>query len=282
MMAKMYYSVEEAAEKLGISQEELAGLVEQGQLMVYADGANKVYRADEVDALAGPAEAEPAGTVEEAEEVELTPAGDEDVVTLSEAEEAPTPGKDDTVITSEGISIFDDEDLEVESADPMAKTSLAPSVEDQISLEGVGSGSGLLDLTRESDDTSLGAEVLDHIDAEAAIPSSAGVEEAIAEVPYGEPEPVVVEAPTVVEEVDPTSGAFSGLIVAAALIMLVAAAVALATMLGIVPAYVEALQENILIFLAASVVVGVIAAVIGFVLGKSVAARAEALQRSEM
>jgi hypothetical protein len=34
---------------------------------------------------------------------------------------------------------------------------------DELSLEGVGSGSGLLDLTRESDDTSLGAELLDEI-----------------------------------------------------------------------------------------------------------------------
>ena len=33
----------------------------------------------------------------------------------------------------------------------------------KLSLESVGSGSGLLDLTRESDDTSLGAELLDEI-----------------------------------------------------------------------------------------------------------------------
>src|SRR4029079_13907742 len=34
---------------------------------------------------------------------------------------------------------------------------------DQISLEGTGSGSGPLDLTRENGDTSLGAELLDEI-----------------------------------------------------------------------------------------------------------------------
>ena len=45
----------------------------------------------------------------------------------------------------------------------MAKPQIAPALEEQIATEGVGSGSGLLDLTRESDDTSLGAEVLDNI-----------------------------------------------------------------------------------------------------------------------
>lgn len=49
-------------------------------------------------------------------------------------------------------------------ADPSAQTAISGgSFADQVSLEGVGSGSGLLDLTRESDDTSLGAELLDEI-----------------------------------------------------------------------------------------------------------------------
>jgi hypothetical protein len=45
----------------------------------------------------------------------------------------------------------------------MAQTNITAGIGDQVSLEGVGSGSGLLDLTRESDDTSLGAELLDEI-----------------------------------------------------------------------------------------------------------------------
>jgi hypothetical protein len=44
----------------------------------------------------------------------------------------------------------------------MAQTNISSGIRDQIDLQGVGSGSGLLDLTRESDDTSLGA-VLDEI-----------------------------------------------------------------------------------------------------------------------
>lgn len=81
---------------------------------------------------------------------------------LDEPEKGEGDSKEDTVITSVGISVFDDDEIEID-VDPLAKTRISPSVEDQISLEGVGSGSGLLDLTRESDDTSLGAELLDEI-----------------------------------------------------------------------------------------------------------------------
>ena len=62
----------------------------------------------------------------------------------------------------QGINVFGD-DTHM-SADPMAQTAMPGlgSVAD-LNLEGIGSGSGLLDLTRESDDTSLGAELLDEI-----------------------------------------------------------------------------------------------------------------------
>jgi hypothetical protein len=61
-----------------------------------------------------------------------------------------------------GVNVFGDMD-DTPRADPMAQTSIGSGIQDQINLEGVGSGSGLLDLTRESDDTSLGAELLDEI-----------------------------------------------------------------------------------------------------------------------
>ena len=47
--------------------------------------------------------------------------------------------------------------------DDSAETRVADAVDEELSLESVGSGSGLLDLTRESDDTSLGAELLDEV-----------------------------------------------------------------------------------------------------------------------
>jgi hypothetical protein len=59
-----------------------------------------------------------------------------------------------------GINVFGDDD---EKVDPMAQTAISSAPMADLNLEGIGSGSGLLDLTRESDDTSLGAELLDEI-----------------------------------------------------------------------------------------------------------------------
>ncbi|GAG26026.1 unnamed protein product, partial [marine sediment metagenome] len=211
MAEKMYYSEEEAAAKLGVEIEQLTNFARDGKLQQYQDGAKKVYRADQVNELATQK------TAGETGEIELAPADTAvgDAVSLSDTEAPAEPGKEDTVITAEGISIFDDEDLEIEAADPMAKTQIAPSLEDQISLEGVGSGSGLLDLTRESDDTSLGAEVLDHIDMDSGI--GPGLE---AEMPDAEfappPEPTAVEAPILMEAIDATAGLFSGFVVGSA------------------------------------------------------------------
>ena len=273
-MAKMYYTEEEVAEKLGIGAEEIQKLVEQAKLRVYADGAKRMYKADEVDAMVPTA----AG---ESGEIELTPADSaaQDVVTLSDADKPPAPaGKEDTVITTEGISIFDDEDLEIEAADPMAKTSVAPTAEDEVSVEGVGSGSGLLDLTREPDDTSLGA-VLEDISVESAVGSSAAVE-AVIDVPGAEePEFAGAEAPTVVEVIDASAGAFSGAVFGACLVMLVMGAVALAAMLRATPKYMGTLQQNLPAFLGAAGVVVIMLAVGGYFIGKSAAERAAAMQR---
>lgn len=89
------------------------------------------------------------------------------------AEEPPAPAK-------KGISVFDDDEIEID-ADPMGETQISDTVEE---LEGIGSGSGLLDLTRESDDTSLGAELLDVIS-----PTGEG-----AEAVEDDDEPEIIEA----------------------------------------------------------------------------------------
>ena len=269
---KMYYSEEETIEKLGITSEELQKMVQEGKLHAYLDGSRKVYKAEEVDALS---------PQQEQEVVELTPAEDttQDAVPLSEAEK--TEGEDrkeETVISAEGINVFDEQDLEVPTADPMAKTTIAPGlIEDQVSLEGAGSGSGLLDLTRESDDTSLGAEVLEHIDMESAVPSSSAALEAITEEPPAE---APAEAPVLVEEIDPTSGMFSGLAIGACVVMLVMGAVVIAAMMGTVPPYVDALRKNWSAFIVVAGVVMVIPAIVGYLLGKSSAQGKQSVKSS--
>ena len=65
-----------------------------------------------------------------------------------------------------GITIFEDDD----DIDPSAQTSIGSAgSSDQVNLEGIGSGSGLLDLTQEPDDTSFGAETFDEIMPEGSV-----------------------------------------------------------------------------------------------------------------
>ena len=274
---KMYYSEEETAEKLSVGADELAGLAREGKLQQYKDGSRIVYRADQVDGLLGGPRLDDTG------EIELAPSDTTagDAVSLAEAERIPSePGKEDTVITAEGISIFDDEDLEIEAADPMAKTQIAPSLEDQISLEGVGSGSGLLDLTRESDDTSLGAEVLDHIDMESGV--SAALEAEAGPEPYAAAagEAAAMEAPVYVEAIDAGAGLFGGLIVGAAIIGLMLAVVAISTMFDLSFSVVKTMNSQMPIVIGAAVGVMIAAGVIGFAMGKSMAARQAAMRRA--
>jgi len=273
-MAKMYYDEGEVIQKLRVTSMELLTMVRDGKLRAYADGARKMFKVADIDALtpAGEAEVELAPT-EPDEPIALDAAAAEPI-TLDAADATGSTmgaGKGDTVITSEGISIFDDEDLEIELADPMAKTQIAPSIEDRISLDSVTGGSGLLDLTRESDDTSLGAEVLDHIDMETGEIASASVEsvaESIAVEAEIETAPQMqMVAP--VDVFDPTAGAFTGIAAVGALVMLLVSLVALGNLTGTVPGYLESLGTQLGVVAGVAAVLAGVAAVIGYVVGKS-------------
>jgi hypothetical protein len=187
--------------------------------------------------------------------------------TLSDSSTPPT--KHDTVITSEGISIFDDEDLEIETADPMAKTQIAPSLDEQIGGEGASAGSGLLDLTRESDDTSLGAEVLGHIDMESGEAAAPSVDSVADSIP-GEPEAAApaIETVMVIDRPDPSAGPFTGMAVGAAVVLLLLCALATALISGIRPAFVQMLGLKVMYVLAAAVVLVGAGLAVGALMGK--------------
>ncbi len=267
MGKKMYYNEQEAADRLHISTEELAKYVRDNKVRVFPDGPRKMYKVDEVDKLAGPAE----------DEIQLSPAGG-DTISIKDTEPARPAGKEDTVITAEGISIFDDEDLELEAADPMAKTQIAPSLEDQVAMEGVGSGSGLLDLTRERDDTSLGAEVLGHIDTDSTI----GSESPASETGSGGAavQQVVVE-PTIVQAPDPTAGLFGGIAAALMLVSMLIGAMGLAVVASKpdIPGLIKMIYENITTIVGVGAGMVIVFGGIGFALGKA-NAKQQAMRRA--
>ena len=51
-MGKMYYTEEEAAAKLGVTTEAMADFVRDSKLRVFPDGMKRMFRVDEVDAMA--------------------------------------------------------------------------------------------------------------------------------------------------------------------------------------------------------------------------------------
>jgi hypothetical protein len=176
-MAQEFLSIEEAQQKLGMSEADLRSLVVEGKLREFRQQGQVLYRREDIEALAAPppdlggsdeltlepAEGSDAGVLSGG--MDLTGG---DLLSLAEDEEESKPSgeedakKDDTVVTSIGVNVFEGEELALE-ADPAAKTVLSESDSGPLAVDSGASGSGLLDLTRESDDTSLGAELLDEI-----------------------------------------------------------------------------------------------------------------------
>ncbi len=139
-----------------------------------------------------------------------------------------------------GINVFGDEHPNI---DPMAQTAISSAPVADLNLESVGSGSGLLDLTRESDDTSLGAELLDEISPgaakkpRAAGPPDTGAMTAVGgsgaglEAPRGG---VVRGAGIVYREVDdPWSGALGGAALGVSLVLIYGLFVLVSSVFGV-------------------------------------------------
>jgi hypothetical protein len=172
-----------------------------------------------------------------------------------------------------GINVFTADDS-IEHADPGAQTAITPA--DQVNLEGVGSGSGLLDLTRESDDTSLGAELLDEIQpgakskgrraaSESGIASASEISDSRRAVT---PPAMYVEAP------DPLAPALGGMAFGAAVFALIGGLVLTAGTLGARPALVDMIAgkpaDNRSMFVIFGIGIGmsIVFGLIGLVAGK--------------
>lgn len=209
-MAKMFYTLEEAAEKLGKSQDEVREMSESGQLQEFRDRDKLMFKVDQVDLLSsdeGGDAADMSSMIPLADDLGKSDdsgddfdldLGDDDEDSSSSGEAKSSEGAAQSGALSleesaggsaldmdepslgdsgepsgssgpggssgagdskgkSGISIFDADDLE--EADPSAVTQVSDEGGmGELSLENVGSGSGLMDLTRESDDTSLGAD----------------------------------------------------------------------------------------------------------------------------
>lgn len=294
-MAKPFYSLDEVCKMLGRDQDGVKALVREGKLREFRDAGKIFFKAEHVDKLAGksPAAKDDTGEI-------VLDSGDDELPSLSDVggggtsviglapvdeDEGQKKKKEGTVITASGIGVFDDDELEIDT-DPMAKTTISAAASDQVSLEGTGSGSGLLDLTRESDDTSLGAELLDEIypgeeeaAAKPAKPAKPLKKKAVETPPEDEDVAAVAEAPEVAAPVamatvgDPYEGLMSGLLVGAAILLTLAASVAGAMIQGFIPSYAQMLSNKFWIFVGGAAGVAIICGVLGLLFGRTSAPR---------
>jgi hypothetical protein len=282
-MADIFYKLSEVIEKLGKTEAEIKQLIKEGKLREFRDGANLLFKVQEVESLLG--KMSPAGedsvielTPSETGEVELTP----DETTALETS-APQPTGDASA--SESITVLGATDTEYEvTDDTLGKTQPAPSTQDElgkieedVSLDSFGSGSGLLDLSLQADDTSLGADILDEIypaaeaaggaaaagpaleaadvaaEADQILVQSGGTGLAAAEV-IAQPAGAVSTALPYTAESEASSNVFGYVMLVALLAVLYTAIVAVAAMQGVVPAILTTVTKvpNLIWYIAAA------------------------------
>jgi hypothetical protein len=195
-MADNFYTMQEVMEKLRKTEQEVQDLVKQGKLRQYMDAGKAMYKKDDIDSLSeeivgldisgigiAPEDSIPDLSLEETSEIQLEPdesgpAPAEDEVDMEDLKSEGGFGLSqmgdlsmaDTNVGTVGINILsgtDDafrltEDTKAETQADEEEVEEFDNLDADSNLESFGSGSGLLDLSLQADDTSLGA-VLDDI-----------------------------------------------------------------------------------------------------------------------
>ncbi len=323
MMAKMFYTLEETKASLGKTEEEVRQFAREGRLREFRDGPRLMFKADQVDQLkndlaSGGARSDMGGSDSGAaigmQDIGASGSG---VISLADTDFGRSPGgammKEDTALAADlglsgslggvpspgrsgggsaagtragGITVFDVDDAH--KADPLAQTSIGSGLHEQVNLEGVGSGSGLLDLTRESDDTSLGAELIDEFNPGGSVAGTAagatlrrpaqmdsgvGMDQLSG---AGVVNRSRLAAPVYVEAADPMAGAFGGLALFGALIVLFGGFVVANAVLGVHPDAVHELMHAApgatskgILYLGGAVVGAIVFFAGGWMLGKT-------------
>jgi hypothetical protein len=260
-MAKMFYTLEEVCQKLARNADEIREMVRSGQIQEFRDRDRLMFKVEQIDLMAS--SDEDIGDVHL--DIEDVSGGsgvalkDESAIGLADSREGSaladsrdaSDSRDSIALADSregtGVSVFDT-DHGTEESD---KTSAGEAAEEELELDAVGSGSGLLDLTRESDDTSLGAELLEEVyasEGEVELPAHASglFEAAAADKPVDEiPAARSSAMPLIVEVYDGGgSGLGAGLLIGALAALVVVAIVAIVGVGGATPMLAEKIAAS--------------------------------------
>ncbi|HDZ69152.1 MAG TPA: DNA-binding protein [Phycisphaerales bacterium] len=260
-MAGMFYSLQEVAEKLNKTEEEVKKIVKEGRLREFRDGPNLLFKIDEVEALMSETSITASEQIAAGTEQET----DEDEISLApETTEEPTVESgltgEETAISGEGINVLGETDHDYKLADDtMAETKAASDeasleeIEEDVNLDTFGSGSGLLDLSLQADDTSLGG-ILDEIytsegdegqgagGSGSAMEVAAEAEQMLPETPQPGLEAPAIIAQAYEPEPDTLSNAFGYMLFLPLLAIVYTAIVAVAGFKDVMPVILEKVQ----------------------------------------
>lgn len=280
-MAKMFYSLEEAAAKLKVSADEVKAMADRRQLEAFRDRDRLMFKVEQVDLLAG-------GKGED--EIPLAESGELEPIGLASSGSAPNMGSGlslggsgvaESPKEQTGISIFDADATDESDPSAVTRVTAAPLAGLGATAAGDSSaGSGIMDLTRE--DTGLGAGLMEDAYGATANAGSGSVDVGGSKAGIeggglfegGAAEPAAaagmsMAAMVAAEPYDgPGSGLVGGLAFGAIVTLLLSVFTVILVLSGSGAELLEALGDKLLVVVGGLAVFTLISAVIGFVIGK--------------
>ena len=289
MATKSFYTLEETAKRLGWDVAKVNLTADSGKLTRVQHEGQAKFRVEEVEILAMKGDSGGSGAGFGLLDDSAAGAG-----TIGLADSGPGMSSPSSKggSSSKPSSLLDDSVLGLADSTPKGTKSMGGGIDlnDQtgisalsgrgkgddgveIGLETVGSGSGLLDLTRESEETALGAELIEQVysgEGESA-PGRSGLFDAVASDPtIGSSAPIGSTGMVAAEAYDGAwSGVGTGVLVAAFAGIVVSGLIAVSAAMGAGSAVANAFSGNILAWAGSLAGITAVFGLVGFFVGKA-------------
>ncbi len=273
MASKMFYTAEEAAEKLGKTVSQVLDMGKRGEIQEFRDRDKVMFKAEQINLLAGDEEG---GDIPLALEDSSAGGAAIDLADTTGARGRMTSSPTSKANARTMADSSDETGISAFEASRFGQDKKSGSGE--LSLETVGSGSGLLDLTRENDDSLSGAALIEDAfsnDENVDMPANAsGLFEAAGGAESGG-NAVAASAggmtmmPMIMEAYEGGwSGAGIGLMIGSMISLVCVLIMVVVTATGAIPALATMFTENMPVWGGGLALVAVVCGVAGFALGR--------------
>ncbi len=286
MATKSFYTLEETAKRLSWTVARVNETADSGKLTRVQHEGQAKFRVEEVEILA--MKGDSGGSAAGMGLLDDSAAGAGPIGLADSGPGMASPAKGSSKPAAKQTSLLDDSVLGLADSTPKGAKGIDLSDQTGISalsgrgkgddgveigLETVGSGSGLLDLTRESEETALGAELIEQVysgEGESA-PGRSGLFDAVSSDPtLGASAPVGSTGMVAAEAYDGAwSGVGTGVLVAAFAGIVVSGLIAVSAAMGAGSAVANAFSGNILAWAGSLAGITAVFGLVGFFVGKA-------------